>query len=89
MNLDIARVDEGVTDPTGNSWMLQNRVSQIPHVGYASRCAVDIFTNDPGLVSDIGRGLKFPTPIAAMDLRMFVMIAKADGDAQASLRPRE
>ncbi|TJW38989.1 MAG: NAD(P)-dependent oxidoreductase, partial [Mesorhizobium sp.] len=48
----------------------------------------DIFTKDLGIVADIGRGMKFPTPIASMALQMFVMTAAAgmgrDDDASVA-----
>lgn len=88
MNLDIAKVYEVITASAGNSWMFENRVPHILDGDYAARSAVDIFTKDLGIVSDIGRGLKFPTPIAAMALQMFVMTAAAgmgrDDDASVA-----
>lgn len=77
MNLDIAKVYEVITASAGNSWMFENRVPHILDGDYAPRSSVDIFTKDLGIVSDIGRGLKFPTPIASMALQMFVMTAAA------------
>ncbi len=77
MNLDIAKVYEVITASAGNSWMFENRVPHILDGDYAPRSAVDIFTKDLGIVSEISRGLKFPTPIASMALQMFVMTAAA------------
>ena len=88
MNLDIAKVYEVVTASAGNSWMFENRVPHILEGDYSPRSAVDIFTKDLGIVSDIGRGMKFPTPIASMALQMFVMTAAAgmgrDDDASVA-----
>jgi putative dehydrogenase len=88
MNLDIAKVYEVITASAGNSWMFENRVPHILEGDYSPRSAVDIFTKDLGIVSDIGRGLKFPTPIASMALQMFVMTAAAgmgrDDDASVA-----
>lgn len=88
MNLDIAKVYEVITASAGNSWMFENRVPHILEGDYAPRSAVDIFTKDLGIISDIGRGLKFPTPIASMALQMFVMTAAAgmgrDDDASVA-----
>lgn len=88
MNLDITKVYEVITASAGNSWMFENRVPHILDGDYAPRSAVEIFTKDLGIVSDIGRGLKFPTPIAAMALQMFVMTAAAgmgrDDDASVA-----
>ena len=88
MNLDLARVYEVITASAGNSWMFENRVPHILDGDYAPRSAVDIFTKDLGIVADIGRGLKFPTPVASMALQMFVMTAAAgmgrDDDASVA-----
>lgn len=88
MDLDIAKVYEVITASAGNSWMFQNRVPHILEGDYSPRSAVDIFTKDLGIVADIGRGLKFPTPIASMALQMFVMTAAAgmgrDDDASVA-----
>lgn len=88
MNLDIAKVYEVITASAGNSWMFENRVPHILEGDDSPRSAVDIFTKDLGIVSDIGRGLKFPTPIASMALQMFVMTAAAgmgrDDDASVA-----
>lgn len=88
MNLDITKVYEVITASAGNSWMFENRVPHILEGDYSPRSAVDIFTKDLGIVSDIGRGLKFPTPIASMALQMFVMTAAAgmgrDDDASVA-----
>lgn len=77
MGLDIAKVYEVITASAGNSWMFENRVPHILDGDYAPRSAVDIFVKDLGIVADIGRGMKFPTPIASMALQMFVMTAAA------------
>lgn len=88
MNLDIAKVYDVITASAGNSWMFENRVPHILEGDYAPRSAVDIFTKDLGIVTDIGRGLRFPTPIASMALQMFVMTAAAgmgrDDDASVA-----
>ena len=88
MGLDIAKVYEVITASAGNSWMFENRVPHILDGDYAPRSAVDIFTKDLGIVTDIGRGLKFPTPVASMALQMFVMTAAAgmgrDDDASVA-----
>jgi putative dehydrogenase len=88
MGLDLARVYEVITASAGNSWMFENRVPHILEGDYSPRSAVDIFTKDLGIVADIGRDLKFPTPIAATALQMFVMTAAAgmgrDDDASVA-----
>ena len=88
MGLDLPRVYEVITASAGNSWMFENRVPHILDGDYAPRSAVDIFTKDLGIVTDIGRSLKFPTPVAATALQMFVMTAAAgmgrDDDASVA-----
>ncbi|KFE36036.1 3-hydroxyisobutyrate dehydrogenase [Thioclava atlantica] len=88
MDLDIAKVYEVITASAGNSWMFENRIPHVLEGDYSPRSAVDIFTKDLGIVADIGRGLKFPTPIAATALQMFVMTAAAgmgrDDDASVA-----
>ena len=87
MDLDLARVYEVIAASAGSSWMFENRVPHILDGDYSPRSAVNIFTKDLGIVSDIARGLKFPTPIASMALQMFVMTAAAGmgGDDDASV----
>jgi L-threonate 2-dehydrogenase len=88
MDLDLTRVYEVITASAGNSWMFENRIPHVLDGDYAPRSAVDIFTKDLGIVTDIGRGLKFPTPVASMALQMFVMTAAAgmgrDDDASVA-----
>ena len=88
MGLDLPRVYEVITASAGNSWMFENRVPHILDGDYAPRSAVDIFTKDLGIVTDIGRSLKFPTPVAATAQQMFVMTAAAgmgrDDDASVA-----
>jgi 3-hydroxyisobutyrate dehydrogenase len=88
MGLDLARVYEVITASAGNSWMFENRVPHILDGDYAPKSAVEIFTKDLGIVADIGRGLKFPTPVASTALQMFIMTAAAgmgrDDDASVA-----
>jgi 3-hydroxyisobutyrate dehydrogenase len=88
MGLDLPKVYEVITASAGNSWMFENRVPHILDGDYAPRSAIDIFTKDLGIVTDIGRDLKFPTPVAATAMQMFVMTAAAgmgrDDDASVA-----
>jgi len=50
----------------------------VPHVldgDYAPRSAVEIFVKDLGIIQDMARTAKFPVPIAAAALQMFLMTA--------------
>jgi len=62
----------------------------VPHVldnDYAPRSAVEIFVKDLGIVQDMARGSRFPVPMAAAALQMFLMAAGSGmgGDDDASV----
>ena len=77
MGLDLAQVVEVIKSSAGNSWMFENRAPHVLAGDYRPTSAVDIFVKDLGIVSDIGRGAKFPLPIAGAALQMFLMAAAA------------
>jgi L-threonate 2-dehydrogenase len=88
LGLDLPTVYKVITASAGNSWMFENRVPHILDGDYAPRSAVEIFTKDLGIVSDMGRWEKFPLQIAATALQMFLMTAAAgmerDDDASVA-----
>lgn len=88
LGLDLPAVYKVITGSAGNSWMFENRVPHILEADYSPRSAIDIFTKDLGIVSDMGRKEKFPLPIAAMALQQFLMTAAAgmgrDDDASVA-----
>jgi putative dehydrogenase len=88
LGLDLPTVYKVITASAGNSWMFENRVPHILEGDYAPRSAVEIFTKDLGIVSDMGRREKFPLQIAATALQMFLMTAAAgmerDDDASVA-----
>ncbi len=88
LGLDLPTVYKVITASAGNSWMFENRVPHILDGDYAPRSAVEIFTKDLGIVSDMGRREKFPLQIAASALQMFLMTAAAgmerDDDASVA-----
>lgn len=88
LGLDLPTVYKVITASAGNSWMFENRVPHILDGDYAPRSAVEIFTKDLGIVSDMGRKEKFPLPVAATALQMFLMTAAAgmgaDDDASVA-----
>jgi putative dehydrogenase len=88
LGLDLPTVYKVITASAGNSWMFENRVPHILDGDYAPRSAVEIFTKDLGIVSDMGRREKFPLHIAATALQMFLMTAAAgmerDDDASVA-----
>lgn len=77
LGLDIAKVYEVITASAGNSWMFENRVPHILDGDYTPKSAVNIFTKDLGIVSDIGRAETFPLPIATSALQLFLATAAA------------
>ena len=76
--LDLRKVYEVITASAGNSWMFENRMTHVLDADYAARSAVDIFVKDLGIVQDMARSQKFPVPVAAAALQMFLM-ASASG----------
>jgi len=88
LGLDLRKVYEVITGSAGNSWMFENRAPHILDGDYSPRSAVDIFTKDLGIVSDMGRQEKFPLPLSATALQMFIATAAAgmgrDDDASVA-----
>ena len=71
--LDVHKVYQVITASAGNSWMFENRVPHILDGDYRPRSAVDIFVKDLGIVQDMARTAKYPVPMAAAALQMFLM----------------
>jgi L-threonate 2-dehydrogenase len=71
--LDIRKVYEVITGSAGNSWMFENRIPHVLDGDYTPRSAVDIFVKDLGIVQDMARSVRFPVPMAAAALQMFLM----------------
>src|SRR5580658_5036539 len=86
--LDIRKVYEVITASAGNSWMFENRVPHVLDGDYTPRSAVDIFVKDLGIIQDMARSAKFPVPVAAAALQMFLMTAASgmgrDDDASVA-----
>jgi 3-hydroxyisobutyrate dehydrogenase len=86
--LDLRKVYEVITASAGNSWMFENRVPHVLDGDYAPKSAVDIFVKDLGIVQDMARALKFPVPVSAAALQMFLMTSAAgmgrDDDASVA-----
>lgn len=77
LDLDISRVFDVITKSAGNSWMFENRIPHVLAGDYTPHSAVSIFTKDLGIVTDIGRHQKFPLPITAAALQLFIMTEAA------------
>jgi putative dehydrogenase len=86
--LDIRKVYEVITASAGNSWMFENRIPHVLDGDYAPRSAVEIFVKDLGIIQDMARNAKFPVPVAAAALQMFLMTAASgmgrDDDASVA-----
>jgi L-threonate 2-dehydrogenase len=86
--LDIRKVYEVITASAGNSWMFENRMPRVLDGDYAPRSATEIFVKDLGIVQDMARDARFPVPLAAAALQMFLMSAGAgygrDDDASVA-----
>ncbi len=86
--LDLSKVYEVITASAGNSWMFENRMPHVLEGDYSPRSAVEIFVKDLGIVQDMARAAKFPVPVAAAALQMFLMTAAAgmgrDDDASVA-----
>jgi 3-hydroxyisobutyrate dehydrogenase len=87
LGLDLPTVYQVITGSAGNSWMFENRIPHVLDGDYTPRSAVNIFTKDLGIVSDMGRQEKFPLPVAATAMQMFLATAAAGmgGDDDASV----
>ena len=76
--LDLQKVYDVITASAGNSWMFENRMPHVIAGDSKPRSAVEMFVKDLGIVQDMARSARFPVPIAAAALQMFLM-ASASG----------
>jgi L-threonate 2-dehydrogenase len=86
--LDINKVYEVITASAGNSWMFENRMPHVLDGDYTPRSAVEIFVKDLGIIQDMARTARFPVPVSAAALQMFLMTSAAgmgrDDDASVA-----
>jgi putative dehydrogenase len=75
--LDLRKVYEVITGSAGNSWMFENRIPHVLEGDYAPRSAVDIFVKDLGIVQDMARDFRYPVPLAAAAMQVFLMASGA------------
>jgi len=73
--LDLAKVYEVITSSAGNSWMFENRVPHVLAGDYTPLSAVEIFVKDLGIVQDMARSARYPAPLAAAALQMYLAAA--------------
>jgi 3-hydroxyisobutyrate dehydrogenase len=57
--------------------MFENRAPHVLQGDYAPRSAIDIWVKDLGIVADIGKAEKFPTPMAGAALQLYLMASAA------------
>ncbi|MDK1385226.1 NAD(P)-dependent oxidoreductase [Sinorhizobium sp. 8-89] len=75
--LDLGKVYEVITASAGNSWMFENRVPHVLAGDYTPRSAIEIFVKDLGIVQDMARSERYPVPLAAAALQMYLAAAGA------------
>ena len=72
LGLDLGKVYEVITASAGNSWMFENRIPHVLAGDYAPRSAVEIFVKDLGIVQDMARSERYPAPLGAAALQMYL-----------------
>lgn len=87
LGLDLRKTYDVITEAAGNSWMFEDRMPHVIDGDYTPRSSVDIFVKDLGIVQDMARSAKFPVPVAASALQMFLMASGSGmgGDDDASV----
>ena len=75
LGLDLPTVYEVITASAGNSWMFENRMPHVLAGDYTPLSSVEIFVKDLGIIQDMARTQKFPVPVSAAALQMFLMTA--------------
>ena len=75
--LDLGKVYEVITASAGNSWMFENRMPLVLKGDYTPTSMVEIFVKDLGIVQDIARSERYPAPLAAAALQMFLAASGA------------
>jgi len=85
--LDLDKVYEVITASAGNSWMFENRVPHILAGDYRPASAIEIFVKDLGIVQDMARAARYPAPLAAAALQMYLAAAGSGmgGDDDSSV----
>lgn len=80
--LDLQKVYEVITASAGNSWMFENRVPHVLAGDYTPLSAVEIFVKDLGIIQDMARAARFPVPLAAAALQMYLAASGAGMGAE-------
>jgi 3-hydroxyisobutyrate dehydrogenase len=77
LGLDPAQVLEVLNVSAGGSWMIADRGPRMLTEGSEAKSAVDIFVKDLGIVLDAARAAKFPVPVSAAALQIFLGASSA------------
>ena len=77
LGLDLSTVYEVITASAGNSWMFENRVPHILDGDYRPLSSVEIFVKDLGILEDMARAERYPVPLAAAALQMYLATSGA------------
>lgn len=72
LGLDPQRVLDVLNVSAGGSWMIGNRGPRMLTEGEEATSAVDIFVKDLGIVLDAARANRFPVPVSASALQVFL-----------------
>ena len=72
LGLDPQRVLDVLDVSAGGSWMIGNRGPRMLTEGEEATSAVDIFVKDLGIVLDAARANRFPVPVSASALQVFL-----------------
>ncbi|ASY59527.1 L-threonate dehydrogenase [Sinorhizobium sp. CCBAU 05631] len=75
--LDLSKVYEVITASAGNSWMFENRVPHVLAGDYTPLSAIEIFVKDLGIVQDMARAERYPVPLVAAALQMYLAASGA------------
>ncbi|AWI60160.1 L-threonate dehydrogenase [Sinorhizobium fredii] len=75
--LDLEKVYEVITASAGNSWMFENRVPHVLTGDYTPLSAIEIFVKDLGIVQDMARSERYPVPLVAAALQMYLAASGA------------
>ncbi|AZO09639.1 NAD(P)-dependent oxidoreductase [Mesorhizobium sp. M3A.F.Ca.ET.080.04.2.1] len=77
LGLDLDKVYEVITGSAGNSWMFENRIPHVLAGDYTPLSAVDIFVKDLGIIQDMARSERYPVPVSAAALQMYLAASGA------------
>ncbi|MBB5223531.1 3-hydroxyisobutyrate dehydrogenase [Amaricoccus macauensis] len=75
LGLDLDTVYEVITGSAGNSWMFENRIPHVLAGDYTPLSSVEIFVKDLGIIQDMARTERYPAPVAAAALQMYLAAA--------------